>query len=75
METSKREKKKEDHPGPKYKEEVSIMRADLSQERTTDLYLHFLPSLSFLSPYNDEDKEKSKEREERWGAAIYTEES
>lgn len=43
-----------------YKEEVSIMRADLSQERTTDLHLHFLPSLSCLSASNDEDKEKAR---------------
>lgn len=58
METSKREKQKGDRPGPKCKGEVGIMRPDLSQERTTDLYLHFLPPLSFLLPYNNKEKRK-----------------
>lgn len=47
------------------------MRADLSQERTTDLYLHFLPSLSFLSAHNDEDKEKAR-RGKEGGEQPYT---
>lgn len=75
METSKREKQKGDRPGPKCKGEVGIMRPDLSKERTTDLYLHFLPPLSFLPPHNNKENERGNEREERWGAAVYTEES
>lgn len=49
------------------------MRPDLSQERTTAVYLHFLPPLSFLSPSHNKEKEekKSNEREERWGADIH----
>lgn len=49
-ETSKTEKQRADPPA-NCKGEVGVMTPDLSQERTTDLYLHFQPLSSSPSPY------------------------
>lgn len=49
------------------------MRPDLSQERTTAVYLHFLPPLSFLSPsHNKEKEEKKAMRGKKGGERTYT---
>lgn len=52
------------------------MRPDLSQERTTDLYLHFQPlssspSLIFSLPSHNKEKEKAM-RGKKGGERTYT---